>query len=158
MKKIISGIGFFLFVLIIGNGIISYCEVSGLKERIQDLETESDWIGKQVSAVPFDQNKKYVFESYDEKSGTIKQQIYQIHAYGENQIVLQKEETDNQEVFLIKVEDDYLAVYKKADNQLFETTNIPMEALPLDEQAQVLAGKEVMGTEALYSFLENYSS
>ena len=48
MKKIISGIGFFLSALVIGNGIVSYCEVSGLKERIQDLETESDWIGKQV--------------------------------------------------------------------------------------------------------------
>ena len=60
MKKIISGIGFFLSALVIGNGIVSYCEVSGLKERIQDLETESDWIGKQVSAAPFNQNKKYV--------------------------------------------------------------------------------------------------
>ena len=55
MKKIISGIGFFLSALVIGNGIVSYCEVSGLKERIQDLETESDWIGKQVSAAPFNQ-------------------------------------------------------------------------------------------------------
>jgi len=103
-------------------------------------------------------NKKYVFESYDEKSGSVKQQVYRIHSYGENQIVLQKEEPDNQEVFLIKVKDDYLAVYKKADRQLFETTNIPIEALPSDEQVQVLAGKEVTGTEALYSFLENYSS
>lgn len=59
---------------------------------------------------------------------------------------------------MIKVKDDYLAVYKKADRQLFETTNIPIEALPSDEQVQVLAGKEVTGTEALYSFLENYSS
>ena len=124
MKKIISGIGFFLSALVIGNGIVSYCEVSGLKERIQDLETESD----------------------------------RIHSYGENQIVLQKEEPDNQEIFLIKVKDDYLAVYKKADMQLFETTNIPIEVLPSDEQVQVLAGKEVTGTEALYSFLENYSS
>ena len=66
MKKIISGIGFFLSALVIGNGIVSYCEVSGLKERIQDLETESDWIGKQVSAVPFNQNKKYVFESQND--------------------------------------------------------------------------------------------
>lgn len=115
MKKIISGIGFFLSALVIGNGIVSYCEVSGLKERIQDLETESDWIGKQVSAAPFNQNKKYVFESYDEKSGSVKQQVYRIHSYGENQIVLQKEEPDNQEIFLIKVKDDYLAVYKKAD-------------------------------------------
>ena len=103
-------------------------------------------------------NKKYVFESYDEKSGSVKQQVYRIHSYGENQIVLQKEEPDNQEIFLIKVKDDYLAVYKKADMQLFETTNIPIEVLPLDEQVQVLAGKEVTGTEALYSFLENYSS
>ena len=47
---------------------------------------------------------------------------------------------------------------KKADMQLFETTNIPIEVLPSDEQVQVLAGKEVTGTEALYSFLENYSS
>lgn len=83
MKKIISGIGFFLSALVIGNGIVSYCEVSGLKERIQDLETESDWIGKQVSAAPFNQNKKYVFESYDEKSGSVKQQVYRIHSYGE---------------------------------------------------------------------------
>jgi hypothetical protein len=41
---------------------------------------------------------------------------------------------------------------------LYETTNIPKEALPSDEQVQVLAGKEVTGTEALYSFSENYSS
>ena len=44
-------------------------------------------------------NKKYVFESYDEKSGSVKQQVYRIHSYGENQIVLQKEEPDNQEIF-----------------------------------------------------------
>ena len=158
MKKIISGIGFFLFVFLIGMSAFFEREVSDLKERIQDLETESDWIGKQVSAVPFDQNKKYVFESYDEENGRMTQQVYRLYSYNENQIVLQKEEADNQEVFLIKVKDDYLAVYKKADRQLFETTNIPMEALPLEEQVKVLAGKEVTGTEALYSFLENYSS
>lgn len=32
MKKIISGIGFFLSALVIGNGIVSYCEVLAKRE------------------------------------------------------------------------------------------------------------------------------
>ena len=129
MKKMISGIGFCMLIFFLGCGFLFSYEISVLKERIQDLEIESEWIGKQVAAA----------------------------SSSENQIILQ-EEGNEEESFIVKVKEDYLAVYRTKDNQLFETTDIPMTALSSEEQAEVLAGKEIYGKEALYSFLENYSS
>lgn len=157
MRKMISGIGFCMLIFFLSCSFSFRYELSTLKERMKDLEAESEWIGKQVSTSPFRKNEKYIFESYDEESGTIKQQIYHLSSYSKNQIILQ-EETKDSETFLIKVKDDYLAVYQTKNNQLFETTNIPVTILPPEEQAEVLAGKEIVGTEELYSFLENYSS
>ncbi len=46
----------------------------------------------------------------------------------------------------------------KRKRQGFEHTNIPLESLPQELQAEVLLGKTLSGAEELYSFLENYSS
>ena len=56
------------------------------------------------------------------------------------------------------MENGCVVVYEKADNTVFEYTDIPLEALPKDLQAEVLLGKDLKTLDELYSFLENYSS
>src|SRR5699024_4859841 len=60
--------------------------------------------------------------------------------------------------FLLKVENGCITVYDKESGEVFEHTNIPLETLPQELQAEVLLGKTLSGDQELYSFLENYSS
>ena len=78
-----------------------------------------------------------------------------------SQIVLrqeEEEETGADQEFLLKVEEGCITVYDKESGEVFEHTNIPLETLPQELQAEVLLGKTLEGNEELYSFLENYSS
>ena len=52
----------------------------------------------------------------------------------------------------------YVAVYRADGTSLYETTNIPVEALPDDLRADLDKGRYIETPEELYGFLENYSS
>ena len=103
-------------------------------------------------------DQELVFESYQE--GNLLRNRYRITAYGPEQIILRQEEesTKADQEFLLKVEDGCITVYEKETGEVFEHTNIPLESLPQELQAEVLLGKTLEGNEELYSFLENYSS
>ena len=49
-------------------------------------------------------------------------------------------------------------VYENKTGTVFESTDIPLEALPSELQAEVLLGKNLKNLDELYNFLENYSS
>ena len=49
-------------------------------------------------------------------------------------------------------------VYRADGTSLYETTNIPVEALPDDLRADLDKGRYIETPEELYGFLENYSS
>jgi hypothetical protein len=74
-------------------------------------------------------------------------------------VVFRQEEVPvKEEGYKLQVEEGYLVVYKNSENQVFEYTDIPLEALPQELQSEVLLGKQIETIDELYNFLENYSS
>ena len=60
--------------------------------------------------------------------------------------------------YYLKELNGYVAVYRADGTSLYETTNIPVEALPDDLRADLDKGRYIETPEELYGFLENYSS
>ena len=159
MKRMIYGIGFFLALLFLGAGFFLSYQVADLRQEMTRLQESSAKERQQVSALVSSKDQDLVFETYEE--GSLLRNRYRITAYGPEQIVLRQEEEENTETdqeFLLKVEDGCITVYEKESGKVFEHTNIPLESLPQELQAEVLLGKTLEGNEELYSFLENYSS
>lgn len=158
MKRVIYGIGLFLAVLFLGAGFFLSYQVADLREKMDLLQENSGQALQQVSMLDSSKDQELVFESYQE--GNLLRNRYRITAYGPEQIILRQEEesTKADQEFLLKVEDGCITVYEKETGEVFEHTNIPLESLPQELQAEVLLGKTLEGNEELYSFLENYSS
>lgn len=159
MKRVIYGIGLFLAFLFLGAGFFLSYQVADLREKMAQLQESSGQALQQVSVLDSSKDQELVFETYEE--GNLLRNRYRITAYGPEQIVLRQEEEENTEAdqeFLLKVEDGCITVYEKESGKVFEHTNIPLESLPQELQAEVLLGKTLSGAEELYSFLENYSS
>ena len=158
MRKVIYGIGLFLAVLFLGAGFFLSYQVADLREKMDLLQENSGQALQQVSMLDSSKDQELVFESYQE--GNLLRNRYRITAYGPEQIILRQEEesTKADQEFLLKVEDRCITVYEKETGEVFEHTNIPLESLPQELQAEVLLGKTLEGNEELYSFLENYSS
>ena len=68
------------------------------------------------------------------------------------------EEALDTALFYLKERDGYLAIYREDGTTLYETTDIPLSLLPKALQQEIRAGKSVESEQALYDFLENYSS
>ena len=114
---------------------------------------------QQVSALSSPRDQEYIVESYED--GQRLRNRYSVTAYSQDRIVLRQEESQQEQEegeFLLKVENDYITVYTKKDSQVYEYTNIPLDALPEEMKREVLLGKTLKGEDELYSFLENYSS
>ena len=159
MKRMIYGIGFFLALLFLGAGFFLSYQVADLRQEMTRLQESSAKARQQVSALVSSKDQELVFETYEE--GSLLRNRYRIAAYGPEQIVLrqeEEEETGADQEFLLKVEEGCITVYDKESGEVFEHTNIPLEILPQELQAEVLLGKTLEGNEELYSFLENYSS
>ena len=159
MKRMIYGIGFFLVLLFLGAGFFLSYQVADLRQEMTRLQESSAKARQQVSALVSSKDQELVFETYEE--GSLLRNRYRITAYGPEQIVLrqeEEEETGADQKFLLKVEEGCITVYDKESGEVFEHTNIPLETLPQELQAEVLLGKTLEGNEELYSFLENYSS
>ena len=60
--------------------------------------------------------------------------------------------------FLLVDHNDYVAVYQLPEREIYEYTDVIMEVLPEDVQKEVQHGKYIKNEEALYNFLENYTS
>lgn len=65
----------------------------------------------------------------------------------------------SQAEFVLQMVDDYVVVYRCSDmSECYMTTGIGMEELPENTLKEILSGKEILDEEALYFFLESYSS
>ncbi|MCD7806796.1 MAG: hypothetical protein LUH19_05570 [Lachnospiraceae bacterium] len=60
--------------------------------------------------------------------------------------------------FVLGVVDDHVAVFENGETEVYMYTGIRLENLPDSTQSEVLAGKEIADEQALYFFLETYSS
>lgn len=65
---------------------------------------------------------------------------------------------DGENEYVLKEKNGVVQVYQSDGETLFESTGIPMSTLPLEMQQEILSGKNIESSAALYSFLENYSS
>ena len=61
--------------------------------------------------------------------------------------------------FVLHMVDDYVVVYRCSDmSECYMTTGIGVDELPESTLKEILSGKEILDEEALYFFLESYSS
>lgn len=61
-------------------------------------------------------------------------------------------------IYYLKELNGFIAVYQGDKKTVFEYTDICMEELPSDLAEEIKEGKKLSGIEAVYGFLENYSS
>jgi cell division protein FtsB len=119
MRKLIYGIGIFLYLLVLSSAFYQSYQVGELKAQIRDMEEENTKLQAE--------NEKITVEAATAKGG-----------------------------FYLREQDGYVYVYE--GDQLYEVTNILMESLPKSLQEEIKAGKYLESQQALYNFLENYSS
>lgn len=67
------------------------------------------------------------------------------------------EETDGYE-FVLMNHNNYVAVYKLPDLEIYEYTDVILDVLPPDLEEEIRQGKYLRSEEELYNFLENYTS
>lgn len=60
--------------------------------------------------------------------------------------------------FVLINNDNYVAVYRLPENEIYEYTDVIMDVLPADLQEEIQRGKYLRNEEELYNFLENYTS
>lgn len=157
IKKIIYGIGCFLAVLFLGTGMFLSYQINVLRDRMEELEENTALARQEVSALADSKNQDFIFERYE--GDELVREHYRMTAYGADRIVLRQEPEESlEEGYLVKVRDGVLVVYENKTGTVFESTDIPLEALPSELQAEVLLGKNLKNLDELYNFLENYSS
>lgn len=85
---------------------------------------------------------------------------YQIMSFSESQVVLRKIfiTIGTEYKFYLTEENGCVTVYYIDQKTVYEYTNIVVDGLPDDVKEQVKHGKYVTDEDALYNFLENYTS
>ena len=157
IKKIIYGIGCFLAVLFLGTGMFLSYQINVLRDPLEELEENTALARQEVSALADSKNQDFIFERYEGEE--LVREHYRMTAYGADRIVLRQEPEESlEEGYLVKVRDGVLVVYENKTGTVFESTDIPLEALPSELKAEVLLGKNLKNLDELYNFLENYSS
>lgn len=63
-----------------------------------------------------------------------------------------------QPMFYLKQSEEYVSVYVKATDELYFETDIEIESLPIELQEDMKEGIDFTDLEAVYTFLESYSS
>ncbi len=60
--------------------------------------------------------------------------------------------------FVLVDNDDYVAVVKLPENEIYEYTDVILDVLPSSLQEEIREGKFLKSEAELYNFLENYTS
>ena len=61
-------------------------------------------------------------------------------------------------LYLLKLEQDNVVIYHASNGEVYDKTDISVEALPEDLMQKLQQGIPVYSLKELYDFLENYSS
>lgn len=101
-----------------------------------------------IIGVAYDINYKTVKEQAELRECEIK----------EEQSVTTEGQAFKEECFFLMEVNGYVAVYMSDRETVYEYTNIPVFDLPYVLQNEIKNGKYIENIEALYGFLENYSS
>ena len=113
----------------------------------------------------------YYLDEYFEKKTEPKQDVYIaneknvilessfIHEAEEEEPGFLVENTAVPSEFILCLVDGYVQVYRTEDmREMYMSTGIHMEDLPEATIKEILEGKKILSEEALYFFLESYSS
>lgn len=77
---------------------------------------------------------------------------------GEISSVRTEGEAFQPDIYYLRELNGFIAVYQNDKKTIFEYTDIRMEELPSDLAKEIKEGKKLLSLEAVYGFLENYSS
>ena len=84
---------------------------------------------------------------------------YELISYHDNQISLRKTYRETKvKGYYAKSFNGTIVILNGDEKTVYEYTQIPINVLPEDLQEEVISGYYLETDEALYSFLENYSS
>lgn len=75
-----------------------------------------------------------------------------------NPSVATEGEAFQSDIYYLQELNGFIAVYQHDKKTVFEYTDIRMEELPNDLAREIKEGKKLLSLEAVYGFLENYSS
>ena len=101
-----------------------------------------------IIAIAYDMNYKAVKERTRQKEQELQQ---------EESVTTEGQVLEEDCFFLMEV-NGYVAVYMSDRETVYEYTNILVSELPYVLQNEIKNGKYIENIEALYGFLENYSS
>lgn len=102
-----------------------------------------------ILGIGYQLSYKYVLDKQEAKAETTEQITESITTKGEA--------TKNEGYYICELH-GYVVVYLYDKKTIFEVTNIPLTDLPEALQEEIKNDKYIETEEALYGFLENYSS
>lgn len=86
-------------------------------------------------------------------------QTVELTAFSKDRIVICKYyKSEEEKEFYLMVADHFVVVYEADKKTLYMNTDILLESLDESLQAEIMKGKYMESEEALYNFLESYSS
>lgn len=95
----------------------------------------------------------------EQKRGLISVEVM---SFSRKQVVLRKTyqilEEPSEQVFYLVAEDHYITVYTQDMQEVYLYTDIKVTELPCQLQEEIIQKKLINGEDALYHFLESYSS
>ncbi|WP_461812731.1 hypothetical protein [Faecalimonas sp.] len=91
--------------------------------------------------------------SYHHAKMRLKQEVQKEHTS-----VTTDGEAFRSDTYYLQELNGFIAVYQSDKKTIFEYTNIRMEELPKELVKEIKEGKKLPNLEAVYGFLENYSS
>ena len=96
----------------------------------------------------------YYLDEYFVKETESKQDVY---IANEKNVILESMVVQSE--FILCLVDGYVQVYRTEDmREMYMSTGIHMDDLPEATIKEILEGKKILSEEALYFFLESYSS
>ncbi|MGI6094363.1 MAG: hypothetical protein ACOYBL_02910 [Lachnospiraceae bacterium] len=160
MRKQIYGIGllYAVFLLILGfTGAYTIrhtnTELTELRKEMRSLKASQTAAQPQMT----ENGTMYTFQHYNADTGEYDTEAYRLISYSSEQVVLRQMKEENRS-FLLKEDQGYVTVYLEDGTTVFEYTAIAVTELPQELQEELQEGKQIESSDALYSFLENYSS
>ncbi len=84
----------------------------------------------------------------------------EVTSFSPGEVTVQKnyKSSEDEEAFLLVVENHYVVIYSKQRMEKYDLTTIYVPSLPETLKQELLSGKEIKGKKQLYDFLESYTS
>ncbi len=119
--------------------------------------SQGAWSGRQSQEQVIDLDEYFQTEQIEEESIRTADEKTAVLSAGTTQA--QPESTAAGSAFVLGVVDGHVAVFESGETEvIYMYTGILLENLPQSTQQEVLEGKEIQDEQALYFFLETYSS